>query len=57
MTIPGVNGITFEEGNITVTGGSLVLTDPTINTLGTHTIASSIGGTVGLTLRSPAPCP
>ena len=52
VTIPGVNGITFEEGNITVTGGSLVLTDPNISTLGTHTIASSIGGTVGLTRAS-----
>jgi fibronectin-binding autotransporter adhesin len=48
-TIPGVSGITFEEGAVTIAGGDasskITLVNPTINAVtGTHTISAVLDG-------------
>ncbi len=51
VSIPGVNGISFEEGTLTINGGagsSIILSNGSISTLGTQTINATIGGSAGL---------
>ncbi len=49
-TITGVDGITFEEGNVSLNTGTVTLSAPTITaTAATSTIAGVLAGNVGLT--------
>ncbi|WP_338289937.1 autotransporter-associated beta strand repeat-containing protein [Luteolibacter sp. LG18] len=57
VTVTGTQspaGLTFEEGVVTLSGGTVALTSPNVVTTAAATISSAIGGTVGLTKTGAA---